>query len=91
MGNRYKKSDVFVGDQLNKVTVVANGELTAGTPVGIYRSATGVLTGLKVAVDANSVNWGIAPVTIADTVSGEVILNGAVTLASGGTDRKSVV
>lgn len=70
-----------------KAYVLASGELTVGCPCGLYLSSAGVLTGIKVAADVNTIkgHWGIPEATIDDTESGFVIIQGSVDAVSGGT------
>jgi len=69
------------------VKVLSNGGLVAGAPVGLYYSADGVLTGIKVACDGNTVagHWGISESAIADGEYGQVTVRGLAVCASGGT------
>tara|TARA_R100001594_G_C3862711_1_gene221379 strand:+ start:82 stop:510 length:429 start_codon:yes stop_codon:yes gene_type:complete len=69
------------------VKVLANGALAVGSPVGLYYTEAGVLTGIKVAADSNTVagHWGISEAAIADGEYGLVTVRGLAVCASGGT------
>lgn len=74
------------------VRVTANGELTVGCPVAIYRGANGKLMGIKSYIDANTDmrKIGVPEATIATGTVGEILIDGALPFVSGGTPGKYV-
>ena len=80
-----KDAQVFEISGRKTVQAVAAGAVTTNAPVGLYYGSDGTLYAKTVAADASSVNWGIAEAAISDTATGEIVVKGLATVASGGT------
>lgn len=79
----YNTNVAYVPVEAKRISVVANGAITANCPAAYYYDANGVLTATPVAPDSNSIRWGIAESAIADTATGILKIGGSATLPTG--------
>lgn len=81
---------MYIANAEKYLKVYAVDELTAGEPAAYYIDANGDYMGLDVAVDSNTVRWGVPVETIPIDTTGLLVIQGTATLASGGTSGQLV-